>query len=147
MRVLPLVLCLVLGLSGLAGAQTVDDVNSRLDAIFGGHETFADSFEALQAALAIDDRESIAALVRYPFRTVIDGERYFLESEESVLGFYDDLFTPEVIAAVRAQKYEELFVNQDGVMFGNGEVWMTDFCVDASCETSFWLISAINQPE
>jgi len=38
-------------------------------------------------------------------------------------------------AAVKNQKYEDLFVNSHGVMFGSGEVWVNGLCKDNACKT------------
>lgn len=37
-------------------------------------------------------------------------------------------------AAIGRQRYGSLFVNYQGVMFGNGEVWINGICREASCK-------------
>ena len=37
------------------------------------------------------------------------------------------------MTAVTGQTYENLFVNAEGVMFGNGQVWMGGVCTDDAC--------------
>jgi hypothetical protein len=39
---------------------------------------------------------------------------------------YARVFTPEVKAAVAAAKADDLFSRDQGVMIGNGEVWMNE---------------------
>lgn len=36
---------------------------------------------------------------------------------------YAEVFTAEVIEAIRGQRFDDLFVSGDGAMIGNGEVW------------------------
>ena len=39
---------------------------------------------------------------------------------------YTRVFTPEVKAAVSAAKADDLFARDQGVMIGNGEIWMNE---------------------
>ena len=39
---------------------------------------------------------------------------------------YARVFTPEVKAAVAAAKADNLFARDQGVMIGNGEIWMNE---------------------
>jgi hypothetical protein len=123
------------------------DVDGRLDAVFGEHETFRDAYDALTAAVAAGDSATVASLVKYPFEITIDGEDYLLRNEDEFTSRYDDIFTPDVAGVVTGEDYNNLFVNQDGVMFGDGQLWLTAICPDSACNTSYWVISAINIPE
>lgn len=46
---------------------------------------------------------------------------------------YDAIVTPAIAKVVEAQSYDSLFVNQQGLMFGNGEVWINGICKNKSC--------------
>jgi hypothetical protein len=46
---------------------------------------------------------------------------------------YDGIVTEEVKAAVVGQEYEDLFVSADGVMFGDGQMWLNGICKDDAC--------------
>ena len=46
----------------------------------------------------------------------------------------DEIVTEETVAAVSGQSYESLFASDQGIMFGNGQVWMSGVCEDDACE-------------
>lgn len=125
-------------------AQSIEAVEERIEMLHGGGENFAVAFEVLQGRVTAQDAETVAALVSYPLTVTINGERVVISGEAEFVERYDDLITPEIAEIIMTQDYANLFVNQDGVMFGNGEVWMRAFCTDGSCEVVYWLVEAIN---
>ena len=38
-----------------------------------------------------------------------------------------------MVKAVSAQDFGKVFVNQQGVMIGDGQVWLSGQCLDAAC--------------
>lgn len=140
MRLIMLVIALLFAAPAMA-----QDTDARLDTVFGEHESFADVFEILQAAVANDDRETVASLVKYPFELTRNGGKLTFRSEKTFVERYDWLIEP-IRDVILGQAYDSLFVNQDGVMFGNGELWLTSICLDDACGRTVWLISAINLP-
>lgn len=116
-----------------AVAQTADEVNASIDTVLGDHQSYAEAFEAIQAAIAADDAETVASWVAYPFNVSVDGEAYSFKGPDGFIEHYDDIVTEEVKAAVVGQKYEALFVNAEGVMFGNGQMWLSGICRDDAC--------------
>ena len=136
---------LLLGPGAPAAAQ--HDVNSRLDTVFGEHETFAAAYGAFTTAVKAGDAATVASLVKYPFAIAIGGEDYIFTDESEFTGRYEDIFTPAIVDLVDSQAYDTLFVNQDGVMFGDGQIWFTAVCTNNSCSNSYWVVSAINIPE
>lgn len=123
---------LALGVPPVA-AQTADDVNARIDMVLGDYRPFEAAFEAIRTAVAADDAEALADWVEYPFNVTIDGEDYALEGPDAFIERYEGIVTPEVKQAVADQKYEELFVDAEGVMFGNGQMWLGGICRDDGC--------------
>jgi hypothetical protein len=136
-------LILVLAATPVA-AQSVDEVNERLDTLYGSHESLEAAFEVLQEAVAAGDAETVASLVWYPFDVTIDGEDYRLPDDAAFVERYEEIFTRALAETVTAQSYADLFVNDEGVMVGDGELWLSSSCLDSQCERSVWLISAIN---
>jgi hypothetical protein len=140
----------LVGLSAVlssAAAQDVAEVNEQIETLLGDADAFEVAFEVLQQAVAGHDAETVASLVDYPLDVVVDGRRIAIESEAEFVQRYDEIVTEPVEAAVTDQGYDDLFVNSDGVMFGNGEAWMSAYCTDRSCEAIYWLVRAINIPE
>ena len=39
---------------------------------------------------------------------------------------YESMMTDEIRSAILEQQYKDLFVNAEGVMFGNGQLWRQD---------------------
>lgn len=124
----------LLALSALpAAAQTVDEVNASIDDVLGDHAPYEVAFAAIQAAVATDDAEAVAEWVAYPFNVTVDGEDYSFEDPDGFIEHYEGIVMPDVKQAVLDQRYEDLFVNAEGVMFGNGQMWLNGVCRDDAC--------------
>ena len=127
------ILLAALMLASSAAAQTVEDVNDTIDNLLGDHTKFEEAFHAVQAAVGGDDADAFAAWVAYPIGVSIDGEDVVVETPEALVELYDEFMTEEITAAVVAQRYENVLVDYQGVMFGNGQVWINGVCVDDEC--------------
>ncbi|KAG1477546.1 hypothetical protein G6F54_014071 [Rhizopus delemar] len=46
---------------------------------------------------------------------------------------YEKIITPAVVKAMSGQDFGKVFVNQQGVMIGDGQVWLTGECLDKAC--------------
>lgn len=114
-------------------AQTRDDVVAALQANFGNPEIFDEAFAVIQAAIAEDDVASLAEYIPFGTPLNVNGEEVVLADEAELAARYDELITPEIKDVVAAQTFETLFVNADGVMLGNGEVWLNGICIDDAC--------------
>ncbi len=131
---LPLLAVMVLTATPVL-AQSEAEVDARLDTVMGDHQPFKAAFEAIQAAVAADDAATLSEYISYDAPTMIDGEPVTFESKEDFEAAYSDLITDDFIAAVVGQRYEDLFVNSDGVMFGNGQLWLNGICADDACSS------------
>jgi hypothetical protein len=81
----------------------------------------------LKQAMAADDHAAIAAMVKYPLTVHSSAGRPTTYRNATALSAnYTRVFTPEVKAAVAAAKPDDLFVRDQGVMIGNGEIWMNE---------------------
>src|SRR5690606_11678058 len=99
MRLLPTVALLVSFVAvGPAIAQSADEVNQSLAAIFGESERFEVAFTALQDAVAADDPEAVAALVAYPLVVKV-GERREIATPEEFVARYEAIMTEKIEAA------------------------------------------------
>ncbi len=120
-------------LASPAAAQTVENVNNTIDNLLGDHTKYEEAFHAVQSAVAEHDAEAFAAWVAYPIGVNIEGEDVVLETPEALVEQYDSFMTEEITAAVTGQRYEEVFVNYQGLMFGDGQVWINGVCADDEC--------------
>ena len=118
-------------LPALAGDSAT---NGAIDEAFGEHAKFEAVIVSLQKAVAAHDAAAVARLVSYPIRVSVNGRKTTIRDAKAFVARYDAIITPDIAAAVRDQKYEDLFVNSQGVMFGNGQVWINGVCKDRACK-------------
>ena len=114
-----------------AGDKAVDDA---IDSNLGDHQRYRDVIDALKSGVAAGDAAKVAALVQYPISVRIAGKDAVLKNEAEFVARYKDFMTPEIVDAITATKYGDLFVNYKGVSFGNGQVWINGICKDAACK-------------
>jgi hypothetical protein len=126
-------------------AQTVEETNARLDLVFGEHESFGEVFDILYQAVDAGDAPTVASLAKYPLRVATNGEEYEIDSEQTFIDNYDTIITPSIKDVIVSQDFALLFVNQDGVMYGDGDVWISPICIDDACERYRWLIVTVQE--
>lgn len=81
----------------------------------------------LKQALAADDRAAVAAMVSYPLHVYAPGRGLTTYRDAATLrAGYAWVFTPEVTAAVATATPDSLFARDQGVMIGNGQVWINE---------------------
>jgi hypothetical protein len=112
------------------------NVDKTIDTMIGDntHPEVRQLIADLQQAVARHDPAAVAALVRYPIRVKLHGKPTYLNTPKAFIKNYDNIITPDIAAVIEKQKYEALFVNYQGAMFGEGEVWITGKCVDNTCK-------------
>lgn len=108
-------------------------VNARIDNVLGDHAPYERAVLAFRAAVQAGDRAAVAAMVAYPFTAHLDRGEVRIADAAAFVARYDDIVTPSIARAIGDQRYADLFVNQRGVMFGNGEAWINGACADAAC--------------
>lgn len=114
-------------------AQTVADVNTSIETVLGDSAKYGEAFKAIQAAVGAGDAAVVADWVSYPITVREGGDEITVEGPEDFIAQYDQIITDAISQVVVSQKYQDLFVNADGVMFGNGEVWLSGICKDDAC--------------
>jgi hypothetical protein len=81
----------------------------------------------IKRAVAADDRAAVAAMVNYPLTVNAPGGRFMTYRNAAARSAnYARAFTPEGKVAVAAAKADDLFSRDQGVMIGNGEIWMNE---------------------
>ena len=131
----PFVFVCLAAFAAPALAQSVEAVNDQLALQFGDDGRMERAIIDFQQAVRDGDVETVAALVSYPITINIDGvDREFADAE-AFAADYNDIMTPDIAEVVAGQDYGALFVNSQGAMFGQGEVWITAFCEDESCNS------------
>ena len=97
----------------------------------------------LQRAVDTHDATAVAALVNYPIRVPATGRTMIIRSKADFVAKYDSIMIPEIADAIKAQRYEDLFVRDQGAMVGSGQVWFAGVCLDKDCKRSVIRIKAI----
>lgn len=78
-------------------------------------------FEKFQTLVAKGDKKGVADYMKYP--VVVNGKETTNQTKKQFIKNYDKIFTPNVKKALANQEVENLFVNAQGVMVGDGEIW------------------------
>jgi hypothetical protein len=118
-------------------AQSRTDIDKAIETNIGDPVKVHETFTQLQQAVAKHDAAAVAALVNYPItinpRT---NKAMRVRTPQAFIAGYDKIITPHICKVVEDQKYEQLFVNYQGAMFGSGEVWIAGICKDKACKQS-----------
>jgi hypothetical protein len=122
--------------AGPAWAATAAEVNARIESVLGHAKLYETSIKAFQQAVAAGREQDVAAFIRYPIKVTIDGRTKVIRSPDAFIKQYDGIMTPDIVNAVKNQAYGDLFVNDQGVMFGDGQVWMDAICIGSKCRQS-----------
>ena len=75
-------------------------------------------------AVKRDDRKGVAATIAYPLRVnLAAGKARRYRNASALLADYDTLFTPRLRESIANAMPRNMFVRDQGIMLGSGEVW------------------------
>jgi len=118
-------------------AQTRAEVDRAIENNIGDPAKFQGVMTSLQDAVTRHDAAAVAALVSYPITVNPRTNKAMrVRTPQAFVASYDKIITPHIADVIEKQKYEELFVNYQGAMFGTGEVWIAGICKDKECKQS-----------
>jgi len=121
----------------LGSAQTgPTDLDKSIDLSVGNHVKVQTLLTDLQRSVSQHNAAAVAALVHYPIKVNPGKHPITIKNPKAFIKDYDRIITPDIAAAIYKQKYDALFVNSQGVMIGDGEIWITGFCLDKNCKNS-----------
>jgi len=113
-----------------AAAADEGDARARIDSVLGDAAQYEKVFNAFKTAVVGGDRAAVVEEVRFPLNIAggkkITGPGEFQRN-------YEKIITPAVVKAMSEQEFSKVFVNQQGVMIGDGQVWLTGECLDKAC--------------
>ncbi len=110
------------------------NIDNAIDKVLGDHTKYKQVISALQQSVGEHDAAGVAVLISYPIKIKIDGKNTFIKTKQAFINNYDKIITPAIASVIRSQKYEDLTVNYQGIMFGRGEVWINGICLDNFCK-------------
>ncbi|MBE5253852.1 MAG: hypothetical protein QRY16_15875 [Enterobacterales bacterium endosymbiont of Blomia tropicalis] len=135
-------LCVLAGSTNTVLANTTAEVDQQIESLLGDHQAYHDFLNALQHAVASNDKAAVASLVEYP----ITINKKKITTSSAFIKNYDNILNSNVKKAIANQKYEDLFVRDQGIMIGDGQVWASGICQDSdqACQNAPVKITAIN---
>lgn len=114
-------------------AQSDAETDAAIDAALGDHTAYRAAFDAIQQDVAEGDKAGFAEWVSYPIEVKIGGDKVSIADAGEFVARYDEIVTDEIRNAISGQAWADLFVNYQGIMFGNGQVWLNGICKDDAC--------------
>ncbi|HHA2859828.1 TPA: hypothetical protein ACOFDH_002251 [Stenotrophomonas maltophilia] len=113
-----------------AADAPAEDARARIETLLGDAAQYEKVFNAFKTAVVGGDRAAVVEEVRFPLNIAggkkITGPGEFQRN-------YEKIITPAVVKAVSGQDFGKVFVNQQGVMIGDGQVWLNGQCLDQAC--------------
>lgn len=85
---------------------------------------FTTYFAKLQKAVKDNKPAKVADLISYPMNLNKDNKNYVIYNKDEFLKKYDRIFTSLVREKLLAQKVDKVFVNYQGIMVGDGDLWI-----------------------
>lgn len=113
-----------------AAAKAMD---ARVERVLGEASAYRAMVASLKQAVAAQDAAAVAALVHYPLEARIGGERVEVNDAAQFQAQYAQLMAPEIVRAIQTQDYDRALVNQQGIMLGDGQVWISGVCAKEDC--------------
>ncbi len=86
-------------------------------------DLFLSFFPKLKAAAKTKDSAALSSLVLYPLRFNSQSRRS-IKNASSLKKDFSKIFNDKVLAAIANQEAKDLFCRDQGVMLGEGEVWI-----------------------
>lgn len=116
-----------------AVAQTDADTDAAIDGVLMDHAPFRTAFDAIQKAVTDGDKAAFASWVSYPIDLTVADKPMTIKDAKHFEEHYDAILTQEIKDVITSQKWSALFANYQGVMFGNGQLWLSGICKDEKC--------------
>lgn len=116
--------------SAPAADVPAEDARARIESVLGDAAQYERVFNAFRTAVVGGDRAAVVEEVRFPLN--ISGGKKITGPGEFQRN-YEKIITPAVVKAVSEQDFGKVFVNQQGVMIGDGQVWLNGQCLDKAC--------------
>ena len=90
---------------------------------FTEKESFLLFFPLLLKAAQSNDPSKMAPLIHYPLK--VNGiKTYQINTPKEFEQKYKLIFHPKILAILVDQKMDKLFCQYQGIMYGNGEIWV-----------------------
>ncbi|MBP3965672.1 hypothetical protein [Paenibacillus lignilyticus] len=86
-------------------------------------QAFFDVFNAVKTAIAEGDKVTVANHILYPLRVNGTSGSLLIKTRRDFVDRYDAIIDKSIKQAIAEQSADQVFVNYQGVMVGNGDIW------------------------
>ena len=100
--------------------------------------------QALKEAARSMTPDPILPFIEYPFTARSAAGNIVIRSTKDMRRMFSRIFTARVRSAILAQNLDDAFSNYQGVMIGNGQVWIAEVCRDQQCTDKKYVIRTVN---
>ncbi len=97
----------------------------------------------LKTCVFSGDDTGIAEMVRYPIEVSGSGSMKIMNADEFVKNYYL-IFNEKILAVLMDTEDAALIQLPNGILVGNGEIWLNLYCVDLACSEAQFFITQIN---
>ena len=80
-------------------------------------------FSKFQKAIAANQKQEVAAMVRYPLRSYRNGKATVFKTKAQLVAGYDTVFTPGVRCAIQSATLSDVWGNWRGFTISAGAIW------------------------
>jgi len=79
----------------------------------------------VKLSIAESDEEWIASHIRYPLKTTLNGqEKITIKNKQQLIDNFEQIFYPAYKEEIKKHCVCNMFYNSQGIMLGNGEIWI-----------------------
>jgi hypothetical protein len=78
----------------------------------------------LREAIAKQDTTALSFLVQFPLRINSEWGAYSLDDPDALRSHFQEVFPVQIRNAILRQKLDSIFCRDEGVMYGNGDIWV-----------------------
>ena len=103
------------------------------------------TFHQLQSSYESRNISTLWAVSSAPLLLIGENRRIEINSLKELEKFKQLVFSDSVRSAVMKCQFPSLFLNSEGAMIGDGEVWLKDICLDQACTLSKFAIVTIDR--
>lgn len=120
-------------------------VDFRVKEVAGLQPDDVKSFlESLKKSVEAEDKVYLSNVARYPLRYFENKKRKSVNGPAQFVKKYKAIFTDKVKHTIENQQYQDLFVDSEGIMLGNGEVWISGIVEKTTPPKTLIKIIAVN---
>lgn len=98
-------------------------------------------FSKIQSYIVNDNKVQLAEEINYPINVKINGELTKIKNKDDLIKNYDQIFNVDYKQLISNSPTKYLFVNYQGIMLGEGYIWINNIHFDGASKL---MITAIN---